>query len=131
MVVGNVLQSGAGVMATRMAGFLGGLPETTCAIAINRMCSSGLEAVSQVANKIQAGVIEIGLAGGVENMSMFDMQSSVDPDKISEAVFEHEQARNCLMGMGETSENVVEKFKISRKVQDEMAVESHRRACLA
>lgn len=73
-----------------MAALLGGLPDTTCAIAINRMCSSGLEAVSQVANKIQAGVIEIGIAGGVENMSMYDMQSSVDPEKVSEAVFENE-----------------------------------------
>ncbi len=59
-------------------------------------------------------MIEVGIAGGVENMSMYDMQSSVDPEKVSEAVFEHEQARNCLMGMGETSENVAQKFGITR-----------------
>jgi acetyl-CoA acyltransferase 1 len=41
---------------------------------------------------------------------------------LSEAVFEHEQARNCLMGMGMTSENVAEKYGISKEKQDKMAV---------
>lgn len=74
----------------RLGAFLGGLPETTCAISINRMCSSGLEAVAQVANKIQGGVIDIGIAGGVENMSLFDMNNMLDPSLIGEPVFEHE-----------------------------------------
>lgn len=56
----------------------------------------------------------MGLAGGVESMSMYDMMSMVDAEKINEAVFEDEQARNCLMGMGVTSENVAEKFGITR-----------------
>ena len=43
-------------------------------------------------------------------------------------MFEHEQARNCLMGMGMTSENVAEKFGISKQKQDQMAVESHQKA---
>jgi len=77
-------------MQARIAALLGGLPETTCAVSINRMCSSGLEAMNMIADKIKGGTIEIGMAGGVENMSMYDMQSSVDPEKLSEAVFEHE-----------------------------------------
>jgi len=48
-------------------------------------------------------------------MSLSDMNASVDPEKISDAVFEHEKARNCLMGMGETSENVAEKYGINRE----------------
>lgn len=73
-----------------MGALLGGFPETTSAIAINRMCSSGLEAVAQVANKIQGGVLDVGVAGGVENMTLFDMQNMLDPSLVSEPVFEHE-----------------------------------------
>jgi len=61
-------------------------------------------------------------------MTMFDMQSSLEPEKISEAVFEHPVARLTLLGMGQTSENVAEKFGISREKQDRLAVESHRKA---
>ena len=67
----------------------------------------------------------MGLAGGVENMSMFDMMNMIEVDKINEAVFEHESARNCLMGMGQTSENVSEKFGLKRQNLDDLAVKSH------
>lgn len=53
------------------------------------------------------------------------MMNMVEVDKINDAVFEHESARNCLMGMGQTSENVAEKYGITRKQQDEMAIKSH------
>ena len=106
--------TGSGQAQVRMAALLAGFPVTCSAMSVNRLCSSGLEAVSIVANKIQSGVIDIGVAGGVENMSMYDMMSMIDVDKISDQVFEHETARNCLMGMGETSENVAEKFGITR-----------------
>lgn len=46
------------------------------------------------------------------------MMNMIEVDKIDDAVFEHEQARNCLMGMGETSENVAEKYGITRLTQD-------------
>ena len=64
-------------------------------------------------------------------MSLYDMNGSVNIDALSEKVFEHEKARVCLTPMGETSENVAEKFGINRQKQDEMAVESHRKASLA
>lgn len=83
-------------------------------MAVNRLCSSGLEACATIAAKIVAGVIDIGIGSGVESMSCYDMNSTVAADKLSEAVFEHPQARNCLMGMGETSENVAEKFGVSK-----------------
>ena len=55
-------------------------------------------------------------------MSQFDMNSSVNTELIYDSVFEHEQARQCLSGMGQTSENVAEKFGISKQKQDQMAV---------
>lgn len=114
-----------------MAGYLAGFPDTTNVLAINRLCSSGLEACSIVASKIKAGVIDIGIGAGVENMSIYDMNKSVDAEKISDAVFEHEKARNCIIPMGVTSENVAEMYKITRETQDRFAVESHRKAALA
>jgi acetyl-CoA acyltransferase 1 len=95
---------------------------------VNRLCSSGLEACAVVAAKIKAGIIDIGIGSGVESMSVYDMNSSVNAEKLSEAIFDHPQARNCLMGMGETSENVAEKYGVSKEKQNQMAYESHQKA---
>jgi acetyl-CoA acyltransferase 1 len=128
IIVGNVCQPGAGAVTSRMAQFLAGYPETTTLSTLNRQCSSGLEAVSAIAAKIKAGYINIGVGAGVESMSLFDMQSSLDPGTLSEQIFEHEIARNCLIPMGQTSENVAEKFGITREKQDRFSVESHKKA---
>ena len=53
---------------------------------------------------IAAGNIDVGIAGGVESMTHFDMTSTLNPEKISETVFQEEQARNCLLPMGTTSD---------------------------
>lgn len=111
-----------------MAELMAEVPNSVPIVAINRLCSSGLESCSIIASKIKAGFIDFGIGSGVESMSLYDMNASVDAEKLSEAVFEHEQARNCLMGMGMTSENVAEKFGISKQKQDQMAVESHQKA---
>lgn len=108
------MQRGAGEIPLRMALFTAGYPETTSCVAINRLCSSGLEACAMIAAKITAGQIDCGIGAGVESMSNYDMNGSVDPEKISESVFEHPKAQNCLMGMGQTSENVAEKYGITR-----------------
>jgi len=92
----------------RLGALLAGLPETTSAMSVNRLCSSGLEATSVVISKILSGVIDIGVGGGVENMSLYDMSTMIDPSMLSDSIFDHEQARNCLLGMGLTSENVAE-----------------------
>jgi len=63
--------------------FLAGFPDTTSVVAVNRLCSSGLEACSIIAAKIKAGVIDIGIGSGVESMSLYDMNSSVNIEKIS------------------------------------------------
>lgn len=132
IAIGNVSQPGAGLYTSRIGQFLAGIPETVPIHSVNRLCSSGLEAVAQIASKIRAGIIDIGIAGGVEQMSQYDMQSSApNPELIDENVFENEKARNCLMGMGQTSENVAKKYNISREVQDKFAAESQRRAAEA
>lgn len=128
IAVGNNLLPGAGEIPNRMAMFMAGFPDTTSIVAINRLCSSGLEACSIIAAKIKAGVIDIGIGSGVESMSVYDMNSAVNVEKLSESVFEDEKARVCLMPMGETSENVAEQYGITRQKQDQMAVESHRKA---
>lgn len=97
-----------------MGMFLAGFSDKTCTVAVNRLCSSGLEAIAIIAAKIKAGTIDIGIGAGVENMSTSDMNKMIDPETISDSVFDHEKARNVLMGMGETSENVAEKYGIPR-----------------
>lgn len=105
--IGNVLQSGAGVYTSRISQYLAGWPDQITTVAVNRLCSSGLEAITVIAGKIKAGTIDIGIGGGVENMSMYDMQSSVNPDVLSDEIFEVENARNCLLPMGITSEVIL------------------------
>lgn len=129
--IGNVLQPGCGAFQSRMAMFLAGIPDTAAQSAVNRQCSSGLQAVMNIANSIRSGQIDIGIGGGVESMSLFSMDGVVDPNILSSEVFEVPTAANCLMGMGFTSENVAEKYGITRDEQDLMAVESHKKAAHA
>eukprot|EP00922_Rhytidocystis_sp_ex-Travisia-forbesii_P028509 GHVS01041834.1.p1 GENE.GHVS01041834.1~~GHVS01041834.1.p1 ORF type:complete len:475 (+),score=135.51 GHVS01041834.1:369-1793(+) len=129
--IGNVLQPGAGVFSSRIAAILSGIPTSTPVYTVNRLCSSGLQAVANIAAAIQSGHIELGVAGGVESMSQYDMMDMMNPDKLSEAVFDNVQARNCLLPMGVTSENVAAKFGISRHQQDELAMESQQKASRA
>eukprot|EP01116_Phalansterium_solitarium_P007955 TRINITY_DN2106_c0_g1_i1.p1 TRINITY_DN2106_c0_g1~~TRINITY_DN2106_c0_g1_i1.p1 ORF type:complete len:428 (+),score=156.83 TRINITY_DN2106_c0_g1_i1:66-1349(+) len=127
--VGTVLAPGGGATQARMAQFLAGIPETAALSTVNRQCSSSLQAVANIAAAIQAGIIDIGIGAGVESMSQNDMTSSVGD--VNPKVFEHEKARSCLIGMGETSENVAEKYGITRQQQDAMAAESYARAVRA
>jgi len=71
--IGNASMPGAGALSARMSQFLGGIPFDAPLSVVNRQCSSGLQAVANIAASIKAGVIDIGLAGGVESMSMFPM----------------------------------------------------------
>eukprot|EP00356_Strombidium_inclinatum_P009788 CAMPEP_0170481300 /NCGR_PEP_ID=MMETSP0208-20121228/1789_1 /TAXON_ID=197538 /ORGANISM="Strombidium inclinatum, Strain S3" /LENGTH=419 /DNA_ID=CAMNT_0010753977 /DNA_START=16 /DNA_END=1275 /DNA_ORIENTATION=+ len=129
--IGNVLQPGAGFGTSRMAQFMAGIPHTVPLFSVNRLCSSGLQATSTIASQIKSGQIECGIGGGVESMSLYDMNNMISPDTLADQVFEHDEAQKCLMGMGQTSDNVAEKFNISRQKQDQMAVESHAKASAA
>ena len=131
VVFGNVCAVGSAASLTRMGQFLAGFPHTVPSYTVNRFCSSGLQAIAEVANAIRAGQIDIGIGGGVESMSNYDMNGAVDPEKLSEEVFDHEKALDCMIPMGLTSENVAEAYKIDRKTQDELAVRSHKNAANA
>ncbi|XP_073916128.1 3-ketoacyl-CoA thiolase, peroxisomal isoform X2 [Castor canadensis] len=93
--VGNVLQPGAGAIMARIAQFLSGIPETVPLSTVNRQCSSGLQAVANIAGGIRNGSYDIGMACGI------------------------------------TSENVAERFGISREKQDTFALASQQKAARA
>jgi acetyl-CoA acyltransferase 1 len=131
IVFGNVLASGANFMSARMSQFLAGLPEEVSLMTVNRLCSSGLQAVMNVAYSIASKQIDIGIGGGVESMSIFDMNNLVDGEKVAEEVFNTPKASNCMIPMGITSENVAEQFKVDRISQDKIACDSHRKASIA
>jgi acetyl-CoA acyltransferase 1 len=126
IVVGNVLAPGGFATQARMAMFLAGFPETVPITTVNRQCSSGLQAFANVAAAIRSGLYDIGIAAGVESMTKSDMMGAVGD--LNEKVFENKLASQCLNTMGQTSENVAKEFKIPRKVQDELAVRSHKLA---
>jgi len=129
--IGNVLQPGAGAMTARVAQFLGGMPIDTPVLTINRQCSSGLQAVASVAASIRAGVIDVGIGGGVESMSMYNMMSGMDLSKLSTQILNNSAASDCMIPMGITSENIAEEWKIPREKQDNLAVASHAKAVAA
>jgi len=78
-----------------------------------------------VANAIRANEYDFGIGGGVESMTNGDMMAAVDPEKLSPLVFDNEKTRDCMIPMGITSENVAEKYGITREQMDQLAVESH------
>ncbi|KAL9235671.1 hypothetical protein vseg_010412 [Gypsophila vaccaria] len=129
IVVGTVLAPGsARAIECRMAAFYAGFPDTVPIRTVNRQCSSGLQAVADVAAYIKAGFYDIGIAAGVESMTIdrVDRLRQINP-KVE--IFP--QARDCLLPMGLTSENVAERYGVTRQEQDQAAVESHKRASAA
>lgn len=130
VVIGNVLKVGAAGMSLRLTQFMAGFSDTTPCYSVNRMCASGLQAVSCIANAIKAGEISIGLAGGVESMSIYEMNSAVHPP-LPERAFKIPNAANCVLPMGITSDNVVSKYGITRQKMDEFAASSHAKAYAA
>ncbi|KAJ0035169.1 hypothetical protein Pint_25324 [Pistacia integerrima] len=129
IVVGSVLAPGSQrASECRMAAFYAGFPDTVPLRTVNRQCSSGLQAVADVAAAIKAGFYDIGIGAGLESMTANPMawEGSVNPK-----VKKFEQAQNCLLPMGITSENVAHRFGVTRQEQDQAAVESHRKAAAA
>lgn len=129
IIVGTVLGNGSQrANEARIAGILAGVPTSVPVHTINRQCSSGLQAVAHVAANIKAGYYDVGLATGVETMSLaeFKWSGSMNP-----RVFLNQQAKDCLLPMGITSENVASRYGVTRKEQDEFAVLSNQRAAKA
>jgi acetyl-CoA acetyltransferase family protein len=129
----------------RMAALLGGLPQSVPGVTVNRLCASSLEAVIQGMRAIRANEANLIIAGGVESMSRapYSMPKNVSgkatfgnltvydtalgwryPNPAMEALFP-------LESMGETAENIAERWGISREDQDAFALQSHQRAAAA
>ncbi|CAD7698731.1 unnamed protein product [Ostreobium quekettii] len=129
IVIGSVLgPSSQRANECRIAAFFAGFPETVPIHTVNRQCSSGLQAVASVAAAIKSGYIDIGIAGGVETMSLNPMkwEGGVNP-----RIQTMRETASCLMPMGITSENVAQRFGVTREQQDRFAVDSHRKAAAA
>jgi acetyl-CoA acyltransferase 1 len=122
--VGTVLTPDS-VYHARGAALAAGYPESVPVQSINRFCSSGLMAVTTIANQIRAGQIEIGLAIGVESMS--ENPDNGGPAQ-SEEIAACAPARDCPKPMGWTSENVALDFNITRDEMDAFAAQSFQRA---
>ncbi|KAG2522501.1 hypothetical protein BBO99_00005840 [Phytophthora kernoviae] len=130
VVVGNVLQPGSGAGMARMAQLAAGIPHTVPLHTLNRQCSSGLQAVANVTAAIKAGYYDIGIAAGVECMSLAGIGKDV-PTVNWERIGAVQDAMDCTVPMGITSENVAEKYGITRTKQDELAALSHEKAAAA
>ncbi|XP_061535190.1 3-ketoacyl-CoA thiolase, peroxisomal isoform X1 [Phycodurus eques] len=105
-----------------------GFPDSVPVYTVNRQCSSGLQAVLNIAGAIQSGSVDLGLACGVESMSL---RSIGNPGDLSSRLVDNNKARDCITPMGMTSENVAERFGISREKQDAFALMSHQKASRA
>ena len=138
-VFGNVAHSEPRDMyLARCAALEGGLPKEVPAFTLNRLCGSGLQAVISAAQAILLGDCDVAVAGGAESMSRVPyhlpamrwgarMGDSVAVDAMTEAL--QDPFRKYHMGV--TAENIAQKWSISRRDQDALALESHRRGANA
>ncbi|KAK2599827.1 hypothetical protein N8I77_011550 [Diaporthe amygdali] len=132
VAVGVVLSELGGSKAARMAMNHVGYPSTTSLYTVNRACSSSLQSIAAVAGQIRTGMIDVGIGAGMESMTR-NYGSRAIPVDAWPALKESpvKDARDCVMPMGLTSENVAERYGVSRADQDAFAVESHLRAARA
>ena len=136
VLMGQVLQAGSGQAPARQAALRAGLPDTTSATTINRVCGSGMKSIMLAAAEIRAGDAEIAIAGGMESMNQA-------PYLLPNARFGYRLGNGELVDstvadglwcaiedchMGTHAERVAIKDRVSREDQDAFALESHRRA---
>ncbi|KAI5856168.1 Thiolase, N-terminal domain-containing protein [Durotheca rogersii] len=132
VAVGVVLSELGGSKAARAAINHIGFPNSTSLYTVNRACSSSLQSIATVAAQIRTEMISVGIAAGMESMTRNYGSRAIPvnlwPELKETAV---KDARDCIMPMGLTSENVAARYEVGRKEQDEFAVESHRRVARA
>ena len=137
-IMGNVIQAAQGQNPGRQASIYAGLPEETNTITINKVCASGMKAITLAAQIIKAGDADIMVAGGMENMSMvpyslpkarwgyrMDMPfGQIIDTMVHDGLYEIFNKYH----MGFTAENIAAKYGISREEQDALGAMSHQRA---
>jgi acetyl-CoA C-acetyltransferase len=139
VIMGHVLQAGQGQNTARQATIYAGLPKETNACTVNKVCASGLKAITIAAQSISTGQAEVIVAGGMENMSLapyslpkarwgYRMDVSSKGELIDLMVYDGLWEIFYGYHMGFTAENIAERCKISRQEQDELGLMSHQRA---
>jgi acetyl-CoA C-acetyltransferase len=139
VIMGQVLQAGAGQITARQAAVAAGIPMSVPALTVNKVCLSGLDAIALASQQIRLGEYDVVVAGGMESMTRaphllpnsragykygpVEVQDSMALDGLTDA-FDH-------LSMGESTENSGRRLGITREEQDEFAVLSHQRAAEA
>ena len=138
-IMGNVVSAGLGQNPARQAALGAGIPPQVGAMTINKVCGSGLKAVALAAQAIQTGNSEVVVAGGMESMTNAPYllpqarkgyrlgNSKIIDSMINDGLWDVYNDYH----MGNTGENVAEKYRITREEQDEYAANSHRKALAA
>ncbi len=116
-----------GMNIGRLVGFLAGLPNSVAGDTVNRFCGSSMQTIHQAAGSIALGAGDVFIAAGVESMSRVPM-GGYNPMPNPALVDAGHQA---YIGMGETAENLAQKYQIARAKQEAFAYESHQRAAKA
>jgi acetyl-CoA acyltransferase len=128
VVIGCAFPEGSqGLNMARPVTINAGFPDSVPAMTVNRFCSSGLQTIAQSCERVIAGGADVIIAGGVESMSMVPMTGfriSPHPEMVIEQP-------EVYISMGQTAENVVEKYDVGREDMDEFAYNSHRKAAEA
>ncbi|WP_436356175.1 acetyl-CoA C-acetyltransferase [Brevundimonas sp. CEF1] len=135
VILGQVLQAGAGQGPARQASIGAGLPNETPAWSLNQLCGSGLRAVALAYQQIVQGDAKIVVAGGQESMSQSPHTAQLrNGQKMGELGFKDSMLQDGLIDafhgyhMGQTAENIAEKWSIDRASQDAFAVASQNKA---
>ncbi|HEX9798102.1 MAG TPA: acetyl-CoA C-acyltransferase, partial [Anaerolineales bacterium] len=139
VILGQVLSAGAGQNPARQAALKAGLPHTTPALTLNKVCGSGLKAVHLAVQAIRCGDAELVIAGGQENMSLAPY---VLPKARTGLRMGHAQLIDSMIQdglwdvfndyhMGVTAENLAQKYGIDREAQDAFAAASQQKAAAA
>lgn len=135
VILGQVLQAGAGMNVARQVGLRLGLPQTSPAFMVNIACASGLHAVALAASAVVVGESSLLLVGGVESMSRAPHYAAdlrwgkkLGEAALADAMFVDGLSDSVVkLGMGETAERIADACKISREAQDEFAARSQQR----
>ena len=138
-IMGNVVSAGLGQNAARQAALGAGLPSAVGAMTINKVCGSGLKSVSLAAQAIMTNNSNIVVAGGMESMTNapYLLPNARKGYRLGNGTLIDSMVHDGLWDvyndyhMGNTGENVAEKYKITREEQDEYSVNSHRKAVSA
>jgi acetyl-CoA C-acetyltransferase len=136
VIMGNVISAGQGQNVARQAMIRAGISKEGSAFTINKVCASGMKAVSLATQAIRYGEAEVILAGGMENMSMIPYALPAarwgarmnNADLVDLMVFDGLYEIFYGYHMGVTAENIAERCGISREEQDELGALSHQRA---